>query len=179
MFARVRGGLFAGLMLTTVLTASLAAQDSTTMKPGGMAHDQMGKDSMERDKRGMGTMGMDHGMGAGAMAPHGMFAGAHDHVVSGSYSITMQEGKAALVLGDDFSLDGAPDPYIVLSADDMGSGMHTLNLGRLKRKQGSSTFVIPAGTDLAAYRQVLVWCKRFNVTLGRAELAAGGAMMHK
>jgi pentapeptide MXKDX repeat protein len=178
MLARVRTGLFAGLMLTTVLAASLAAQDSTTMKPGGMAHDQMGKDKMDKDRKGTDKMGMDHGMGAGAMAPHGMFAGAHDHVVSGSYSITMQEDRAVLVLGDDFSLDGAPDPYIVLSADDMGSGMHTLNLGKLEHKKGSSTFVIPAGTDLGAYHQVLVWCKKFNVTLGKAELASGGAMMH-
>jgi hypothetical protein len=83
-----------------------------------------------------------------------------------------------LMLADDFTLDGAPDPYVVLSADEMGSGSKTLNLGALERKKGASSFAIPAGTDLAQYSHVLIWCKKYNVTLGAAELALAGAMMH-
>ncbi|MEO8138281.1 MAG: DM13 domain-containing protein [Gemmatimonadota bacterium] len=157
----LRAGFTAGLLLAAA-ALPLAAQDSTMMK----------KDAMGPDK--MAPVMMDRGM----MAPHGMFAGAHDHRVSGSYAISEKDGKQSLQLSTDFALDGAPDPYIVLSADEMGSGAKTLNLGALKRKQGTSSFAIPAGTDLAQYSRVLVWCKKYNVTLGTAELAAGGAMMH-
>jgi hypothetical protein len=136
----------------------------TTMKGGMM----MKKDAMDHG------MAMDKGM----MGPHGMFQGAHDHKVSGGYSIVDQNGAKALVLGKDFSLDGAPDPYVVLSANQMGSGGGTLNLGPLKTANGSSSFMIPAGTDLSKFSKVLIWCKKYDVTLGQADLAAAGGMMH-
>lgn len=157
----LRAGFTAGLLLAAA-ALPLAAQDSTMMKKDGMGHDKMAPAMMDQ----------------GMMAPHGMFAGAHDHRVSGGYSISEKDGRQSLQLAADFVLDGAPDPYIVLSADEIGSGAKTLNLGALKRKQGASTFLIPAGTDLAQYSRVLVWCKKYNVTLGTAELAASGVMMH-
>jgi len=163
MFAGLRAGVAAGLLFA-IAAFPLAAQDSTMMKKDTMSHDKMA---------------MDHGMmDQGTMAPHGMFAGDHDHAVSGGYRIVDQDGKQTLTLADDFSLDKAPDPYVVLSADEMGSGAHTLNLGKLKKFKGASSFAIPAGTDLKAFGHVLIWCKKYNVTLGKADLAAGGMMMH-
>ncbi len=163
MFAGLRTGVVAGLLLAAA-ALPLAAQDSTMMKQDAMGHDKMA---------------MDHGMmDKGMMAPHGMFAGDHDHIVSGGYSIVDHEGTQTLVLANDFSLDKAPDPYVVLSADEMGSGVHTLILGKLKKQKGASSFAIPAGTDLKQFSHVLIWCKKYNVTLGKAELAGGGMMMH-
>ena len=98
--------------------------------------------------------------------------------MTGTYQVAEKDGKHFLMLGADFSLDGAPDPYIVLTGSGMGSGERTLNLGKLKHKAGASTFEIPAGMELGNYSQVIVWCKKFNVTLGQAALAAGPAMMH-
>lgn len=174
MIFSTRATLVAGLSIFLVARGA-AAQDST-MKHATMKHDtampadsMMGHDKMMHDKMGNDAM---------MMAPHGMFAGAHDHKVSGGYAIATAEGHQTLQLSGDFALDGAPDPYVVLSADDMGSGTHTLNLGRLKQQRGKSTFAIPAGADLTQYHHVLIWCKKYNVTLGQAELAAGGAMMH-
>jgi hypothetical protein len=143
-------------------------KDSMPMK--GMDHGMMKDSSM----KGMGMgMGMDHGM------MHPMFTGRHDHKVSGSYTILDRDGGKSLALGADFSLDGAPDPYVVLSADEMGTGSGTLVLGRLKKKSGASVFPIPAGTDLGRYSHVLIWCKKFNVTLGEAQLASSSMMMHQ
>ncbi len=166
MWLSLRAGVAAGLLFAAA-TLPLAAQDSTMMKKAAMGHDKMAPAMM------------DHGMMDKEMvAPHGMFAGQHDHTVRGSYSIVEKDGRQTLTLADDFALDGAPDPYIVLSADEMGAGAKTLNLGALKRKKGASTFAIPAGTDLAQYSHVLVWCRKYNVTLGAADLALAGAMMH-
>jgi pentapeptide MXKDX repeat protein len=169
MFQSVRAGLRASLLLALVAAGSAAAQDST-MKHEAMPQERMAKDSMM-----MGQDGMAHDK---MMSPHGIFGGAHGHKVSGSYTVTTVNGHEAVQLGEDFSLDGAPDPYVVLSEDEAGSGAHVLNLGALKRRKGSSTFAIPAGTDLAAFHHVLIWCKKFNVTLGLAALAMAGAKMH-
>lgn len=160
-------------LMVTCSAGFLAAQDTTMMKKDAM-HDttMMKKDAMGKEKMEHGMM-MDHPMGQ-----HGMFSGAHDHKVSGNYTVAEQDGKQILTLGPDFSLDGAPDPYVVLSGNDMGSGAGTLNLGALKHKRGPVSFVVPAGTDLAKYSHVLVWCKKYNVTLGQAELAAADRMMH-
>ena len=151
----------ASLLLVSA-SATLPAQDSTMMKKDVMAKDMM-----------------DHGMmDQPMMGPHATFSGAHGHAVTGGYSIVEKDGGQVLMLGDDFALDGAPDPYIVLSPNDKGSGKGTLNLGLLDRQKGASSFAIPAGTDLGRYHQVLVWCKKYDVTLGRAELATPGKMMH-
>lgn len=162
--------LFAGLVLLSSTSSTLLAQDG--MKAGAMADSGKKAGAMADDK-------MDHGMMMKEeMAPHAMFTGANKHTVSGGFHIATEGGKQSLVLDSTFVLDGAPDPYIVLSADEMGTGKGTLNLGRLQQKKGSSTFTIPAGTDLAQFHNVLVYCKKYNVTLGSAELAAGGKMMH-
>ncbi len=154
----LRTALTTASALVMLVTVPALGQDSAMAKKDAMDHGMM----------------MDHPM----MAPHGMFAGAHDHKVGGNYSIIEKDGKQVLMLGEDFSLDGAPDPYIVLSGNDMGSGDGTLNLGRLRTRKGPVTFALPAGTDLGKYTRVLVWCKKYNVTLGQAELASADKMMH-
>ena len=163
MFPAPRLGVAATALLVICSAGTLQAQDSTMMKQDAMAKDMM-----------------DHGMmmDDGMMGPHAPFAGAHGHTVTGGYSIVEKDGGKVLMLSDDFALDGAPDPYIVLSATDKGRGKGTLNLGLLDRLQGASSFAIPAGTDLGRYRRVLVWCRKYDVTLGRAELAAPDTMMH-
>jgi hypothetical protein len=108
--------------------------------------------------------------------PHGMFAGANKHTVTGSYEIVQVNGKAAVQLGSDFKLDGAPDPYVVLSPTDKGDASGALNLGKLQKPAGQQVYPIPAGTDLAAYTHVLIYCKKFNATLGQSDLISGGMM---
>ncbi len=163
MSAGFRAHVVTGLLVVAA-ALPLAAQDSTMMNKDSMGHDKMA---------------MDHGMmGEGMMAPHAMFVGDHDHTVTGGYRIVDQDGRQTLVLADDFSLDKASDPYVVLSADEMGSGAHTIRLGKLEKRKGASSFAIPAGTDLKQFTQVLIWSRKYDVTLAKAELAVGGMMMH-
>ena len=107
-----------------------------------------------------------------------MFSGAKRHSVSGGYHVVTEGDPRSRVLDEDFVLDGATDPYIVLSADLMGSGKGTVNLGRLRTNKGSTTFVIPAGTDLSPFHTVVAWCRKYNVTWGHAALTAGGQIPH-
>jgi hypothetical protein len=45
-----------------------------------------------------------------------------------------------------------------------------LLLTHLEGNVGSSNYLIPAGTDLARYASVVIWCDRFNSAFGAAAL---------
>jgi hypothetical protein len=42
----------------------------------------------------------------------------------------------------------------------------------LKATNGDEVYAVPAGTDIAQYKSVLVWCDRFSVGFGVAGLGA-------
>ena len=44
-------------------------------------------------------------------------------------------------------------------------------LGSLKGNIGDQNYAIPLGTDLAKYRAVTIWCRRFSVNFGTAPLS--------
>lgn len=136
------------------------------------AKDRMAKDSaMAHD--GMAQDGL-----AMAMAPHGAFSGIDGHKAQGAFDITTANGKSQLHLGKDFSVDKGPDVYVVLGRGEKG-GPTGLSLGKLKKFSGEQTLAIPAGTDLSGYTHVVLWCKKYDATMGAAPLASADAMMHK
>ena len=48
-----------------------------------------------------------------------------------------------------------------------------VDLGELKGNIGSSNYPLPADVDLSRLTSVSVWCDRFNVSFGAAQLAPG------
>ena len=46
-----------------------------------------------------------------------------------------------------------------------------VDLGSLKGNKGNQNYVLPAGTRLDGLRSVSIWCDRFNVSFGAAELS--------
>ena len=123
--------------------------------------------------------GMKDGMAKDtAMAPHGAFAGMDGHQARGSFEVATVSGASELHLGKDFSVEKGPDVYVVLSKGEKG-GATGLSLGKLKQFSGEQALAIPAGTDLAAYSHVVLWCKKYDTTMGAAPLASGQGMMHK
>jgi hypothetical protein len=147
-----------GLALVAVVCFSrpLAAQADTAK---AMAHDAMAHDAMAMSK-----------------TFHGSFTGVGDHKVSGGFEVVSENGKSVLRLSQDFSLDKAPDSYLVLSGT-MGVDRQSTYLGRVKRFSGVATFAIPAGTDLASFSHVVIWSKQLNLALADAPLTPGEAMM--
>jgi Electron transfer DM13 len=140
------------------------AQDSSMMSPKDMK-DRMGR----KEQMGMhGTMAM----------PHGMFAGANDHQAAGSYSISESGGKRLVMLSPDFSISKAPDIYLALSPETKVPAEGAVYLGKLKKLSGAQSFAIPEGTDLAGYKYLVLWCKKYSVTLATAPLGGPDPMMH-
>jgi hypothetical protein len=74
-----------------------------------------------------------------------------------------------------------PDLRVWLSAADVvagTAGWYTagsaafIDLGPLKGNLGDQVYEIPADADLASVRSVEIWCVRFSVSFGAAQLAA-------
>lgn len=98
----------------------------------------------------------------------GLFEGRNDHVVGGRASIQRTDDGFVIALGDDFSLDGAPDPKVGLGSD--GAFDPATLLGALQRTAGAQTYAVPEGIDPAKYDEIYIWCEQFAVPLGVATL---------
>ncbi len=127
--------------------------------------------------RAMARDAMTHDAMAMAKSLHGTFTSVGNHKVSGGFEVGTENGKQVLRFTQDFSLSKAPDAYVVLSHT-AGIDPQSLYVGRVKSFSGVGTFAIPAGTDLASFSHVLIWCKKFKVGLADAPLAAEGMMQH-
>ncbi len=90
---------------------------------------------------------------------------------------TEKDGKYLLRLTK-FKTSNGPDVHVILiAADDAADNtnflekkIERLELGALKGNEGDQNYEIPAGTDLAKFRTVAIYCERFNATFGAAPL---------
>jgi hypothetical protein len=102
----------------------------------------------------------------------GNFVGSGDgfHKAEGvAKVITLADGKTFLRL-ENLKATNGPDLYVYLSTGKEVSDI--VNLGRLKGNIGNQNYEIPAGTDLAKYNTVLIWCKAFSTLFGSAKLSS-------
>jgi len=109
----------------------------------------------------------------GAMAEstltNGAFVGANKHITTGNVSIVRTaSGGAVVILDNNFSLDGAPDPRVGLGRD--GKYDNSTDLGKLVKVNGLQAYAVPAGVDVSKFNEVYIWCRKFNVSLGVASL---------
>ncbi|MEM8851535.1 MAG: DM13 domain-containing protein [Pseudomonadota bacterium] len=105
---------------------------------------------------------------AQTVSASGQFTGKNRHVTTGGVTIQRgADGTNYVVLGNNFSLDGAPDPHVLLARPDNGA----IDLGLLRSNDGGQTYQVPAGVDVSAFNRVIIWCERFSVSLGSANLS--------
>ena len=98
------------------------------------------------------------------------------HETRGTASVhELGDGSRVLRLTD-FMTSNGPDVRVYLIASSDASDNETvtkagyLELGKLKGNVGDQNYGIPAGTDLAKYRAVTIWCRRFGVNFATAPL---------
>lgn len=104
---------------------------------------------------------------------------AHEHQTSGSVRLlTLADGTQVLRI-EDLDTSNGPDLRVWLSDQPVIDGRdgwfvfddgEYLELGRLKGNRGSQNYVVPPGTDLESLTSVTIWCARFSVSFGAAEL---------
>ncbi|MEU9129973.1 DM13 domain-containing protein [Kitasatospora sp. NPDC048540] len=101
-----------------------------------------------------------------------------EHTTTGTARIVrLPDGTAVLRL-EDLDTSEGPDVRVYLSTlpaeqshlSSLGDG--PIELDRLKGNHGNQNYAIPPGTDLAAVHSAVIWCKRFSVGFGAADLTA-------
>jgi hypothetical protein len=107
---------------------------------------------------------------------------SHEHHTEGKVAIVrLPDGKKFLRLTGLDTSDG-PDLEVWLSDAEVIEGKagwhvfddgHYRSLGQLKGNKGNQNYAIPADAEPADFKSVSIWCNRFNVSFGAAELGRG------
>lgn len=105
---------------------------------------------------------------AGVKGRTGTFEGRSNHVTSGSVTLIEENGRRFVELGEDFSLDGGPDPRVAFGKD--GTYDAESKLGALLSLTGKQRYAVPPIFDLTKYNEVFIWCDVASVPLGVAKL---------
>ncbi len=101
---------------------------------------------------------------------------SHEHTTTGTArTVRLAGGTRSVLRLEGLATSEGPDVRVVLSREDARSaaknlGEGAVELGGLKGNRGDQNYDIPAGTDLSAYRSAVIWCERFSVSFGAADL---------
>ena len=104
---------------------------------------------------------------------------SHEHSTAGKARIiTLEDGSRVLRL-EGLDTDNGPDLKVWLAAAPVIEGRdgwfvfdddEYLSLGALKGNKGNQNYPIPDDADISDLTSVTIWCERFSVSFGAAEL---------
>lgn len=101
----------------------------------------------------------------------GTFHGEDDFHFGRGTARLFATADGVFVRFENFAVRNGPDLFVYLSPNSSGyAGKGNLELGRLKASEGNQNYRLPSGTDPAAYRSVVIWCKQFAVQFAVATL---------
>lgn len=181
MFKMLLAGVM-GMMLQGALMSSAVADDmkgnmpDTKTQDSKMQDTKMQEKKMQDDKMVGGKMKddamqkekmVDDKMAAPMAPMTAMLVGAAGHHAAGKVTFAKEMGKDVLVLSD-LEVDKVPDGHVFLAKN--GDRTQGIDLGVLKQFSGTVTFALPAGTTPDAYDSVIIYCEKFKVEIGRAQL---------
>jgi hypothetical protein len=102
---------------------------------------------------------------------------SHEHATSGTASVIRQPGgQRVLAIAHLRTSDGPVVRVWLTDRKVTKDGWHVfddgryLNLGGLKGNIGNQLYPIPDDADLSVLRSVTIWCDRFDVSFGAAQL---------
>ncbi|MEU2786198.1 MULTISPECIES: DM13 domain-containing protein [unclassified Streptomyces] len=105
---------------------------------------------------------------------------SHEHATSGSVRLVELADGSRVVRLENLDTSNGPDLRVWLTDAPVKEGTagwrvfddgEYVSLGRLKGNKGSQNYVLPDDVDPARYTSVSIWCDRFDVSFGAAELA--------
>lgn len=104
---------------------------------------------------------------------------SHEHATSGTVKLVRLADGSHVVRLENLDTSNGPALRVWLTdapVKEGRAGWHVfddgehISLGRLKGNRGSQNYVLPDGIDPARYTSVSIWCDRFDVSFGAAEL---------
>lgn len=109
----------------------------------------------------------------------GGFSSRNRYTVDGDAHVYALPDGSRVLRFEDFESTNGPDLFVYLAAADEADGDPDLfddyvDLGVLKGNIGAQNYDIPDDVDLDHYDTVVIWCLRFTVGFGAADLATAG-----
>ena len=104
---------------------------------------------------------------ASEVVKSGQFEGRSDHITTGGVSILKTKTATLIVLENNFSLDGAPDPRVGFGKNGF---VKSSIVSKLKNKKGEQVYVLPKNINVSEYNEIYIWCNKFGVPLSVASL---------
>jgi hypothetical protein len=105
---------------------------------------------------------------------------SHEHATSGTVRLVRLPDGGHVVRLEGLATSNGPDLHVWLTDAPVKEGRagwsvfddgEYVSLGKLKGNKGSQNYTVPADVDPARYTSVSIWCDRFDVSFGAAELA--------
>ncbi|MFI2721484.1 DM13 domain-containing protein, partial [Streptomyces collinus] len=103
-----------------------------------------------------------------------------EETLTGSVKLVRLADGSHVVRLEDLDTSNGPDLRVWLTDAPVKqgrAGWHVfddgayVSLGKLKGNKGSQNYTVPADVDPSRYTSVSIWCDRFDVSFGAAELA--------
>ncbi|GAA3167274.1 DM13 domain-containing protein [Streptomyces virens] len=104
---------------------------------------------------------------------------SHEHATSGTVKLLRLTDGSHVVRVENLDTSNGPDLHVWLTDAPVKrgtAGWHVfddgeyVSLGKLKGNKGSQNYRVPADVDPSRYTSVTIWCDRFDVSFGAAEL---------
>jgi hypothetical protein len=98
------------------------------------------------------------------------------HPTAGTATIYRIADGTRVLRFTDFTTSNGPDVHVYMVASDDAKDIATvqqagfIDLGVIKGNVGDQDYTLGGDLDLAKYRAVSIWCKRFSVNFGAAAL---------
>jgi hypothetical protein len=90
------------------------------------------------------------------------------HHLRGHVVLLMNAQNKSTLRFEEFSVVNGPDVNVYLSRT--STFQDVIDLGDLKATSGNVNYELDPGTDLKEYKYVLVWCVKYAVLFGYAEI---------
>jgi hypothetical protein len=106
---------------------------------------------------------------------------SHEHTTTGTAALLRLPDGTRVLRIEDLDTSNGPDLRVWLSDAKVRPGVagwrvfddgRYLELGELKGNRGNQNYVVPADAEIDDLTSVSVWCARFRVSFGAAELRA-------
>jgi len=98
------------------------------------------------------------------------------HPTAGMATIYRMGNGDRVLRFTEFSTSNGPDVHVYVVASDDAKDIATveragfIDLGVIKGNVGNQNYTLSSDLDLAKYRAISIWCKRFSVNFGAAAL---------
>jgi hypothetical protein len=99
-----------------------------------------------------------------------------EHDTTGAAVVTVDAAGGRVLRLAELDTSNGPDLRVILSSAALSDdarvwGDDYIEVARLKGNVGSQNYELPADVDLTRYGRVVIWCDRFDVGFGVADLA--------